>query len=136
MDDASDYSIMRGCSVHPKAASIPRNGEVNCLKCHMWETSWSITRQSVTAIFVTVSHNTIIATAFSFGRMKDYDQYNIFSMSFLINLESHSIDSNENQIGHPALLCLPNCKYSSIRFASVISERLIKIASFLSLFAI
>jgi hypothetical protein len=54
-DHAVDYSILSGCWVHPAAADILRNRDVNCLDCLMLDTTWSVLRQYVTAFPVVIS---------------------------------------------------------------------------------
>jgi hypothetical protein len=82
VDGGIDYSIISGCWVHERAASILRHRDANQIDCLMLDTTWSVMREYVTAILVAVSHNTAIPLSYAFGPVEDCELYQIFADIF------------------------------------------------------
>jgi hypothetical protein len=78
IDDGVEYSIINGCWVNSHALGVLQNREENLIWCIMLDTTWSVLRQYVTAIMIAVSRNTAIRLDVAFGRVENFELYEMF----------------------------------------------------------
>jgi hypothetical protein len=78
MREGIAHSIVSGCWIDSRASSILANGPGNRVSCRMIDTTWTILRRYVTAIFLAVSRSADISFAFAFGPIESAEFYELF----------------------------------------------------------